>query len=455
MKKSKKIFWSFLFLISESALFLPISSQGVMNYCEVYRRGPQEMVADCDGRGLTKIPSNVDWATTHLNFANNFATQIHKDFLMPVQLVRFATLSNNRLSVIFKDAFNWTKQLQRLNLSYNLIYQFYPGTFNYIPYLQELDLSSNKLRIINATTFQPLINLISLFLANNEISFIERESFQNMTKLQKLNLYGNKLKILSLSMGGIDDSFPPGLKFLWLGKNPLHCDCQTRWLKVGLTQGGFLFGGGVGGNNEKIEYDPNEMLCATTEKGFENIPWNAMKFAEFNCKPIIYYPPKIFSSDKVNIIKPYPISAMESEGIKLECKIYSHPSPRNYNWTKDSEILFIGSEMEHLFSKSFFESGNEKPIDIWTDKLKDPPKYSGGMSSSSNFSIYLTIFNLSKKDEGIYKCAYFNEIGLVEGFFHLSVLTSKPSIDKVINNAYIGPLIIGGIIIAFIIIMLV
>lgn len=80
--------------------------------------------------------------------------------------------------------------------------------------------------MLKKNSFTGLRNLRVLLLNANSLSCIEKNTFYHVPSLKFLSLYDNKMKSLSQqSFGQL-----PKLTTLHLGKNPLICDCNLKWL---------------------------------------------------------------------------------------------------------------------------------------------------------------------------------------------------------------------------------
>ncbi|KAM7537665.1 hypothetical protein Aperf_G00000075381 [Anoplocephala perfoliata] len=135
---------------------------------------------DCSGKALTEIPKALPSDTRDLFLEHNAIASIDSE--------RIAHLKN----------------LETLLLSNNKIVELNAGTFENLSNLRSLVLSSNELRCIHPSAFNGLKQLKALILQNNDISTLENGTFQDLEQMNNLAL----------------------------GQNPLHCDCNLRWLHV-------------------------------------------------------------------------------------------------------------------------------------------------------------------------------------------------------------------------------
>lgn len=124
------------------------------------------------------------------------------------------------------------------------------GTFADLSHLRWLDLSNNRIRALAAGTFSGLA-LQHLFLNGNRHVELVPGSFDGLVTtglylhdcslsrlpadvltplnatLRYLWLNGNELAVVDVGLRPLFDS----LSHLRLGSNPLHCNCETTWLK--------------------------------------------------------------------------------------------------------------------------------------------------------------------------------------------------------------------------------
>ncbi|GIY55548.1 uncharacterized protein CEXT_15961 [Caerostris extrusa] len=110
-------------------------------------------------------------------------------------------LTHNEITSVRQGAFSKLKRLTTLDLSHNQIDYFFFNTT--ASSLELLDLSWNRLKDIDSNLFIQLTSLRQLMLASNDI-----------TELKEANW----------------NKSPPSLRFIDLSENPIHCDCNIRWL---------------------------------------------------------------------------------------------------------------------------------------------------------------------------------------------------------------------------------
>lgn len=196
----------------------------------------------CSRRGLKSIPDGIPSDALQLNLnVNGFES-----------------------GLIGRGNVSRFVQLEHLYLSECELESIEVGAFSDLVRLQWLDLSNNRLKVIGQFTFQGLV-LQHLFLNGNRNIRLVRESFEGLSttglylhdcSLSELNLddfqsLNSSLRYLWLNGNGLEridwrfqDLFS-GFLHLRLGFNPLHCNCETVWLKEFYDQKGDIFKGAM------------------------------------------------------------------------------------------------------------------------------------------------------------------------------------------------------------------
>uniref|UniRef100_A0A8C3L477 Slit guidance ligand 3 n=1 Tax=Chrysolophus pictus TaxID=9089 RepID=A0A8C3L477_CHRPC len=97
----------------------------------------------------------------------------------------------------------------------------------------ELDLSNNSISVLANYTFSNMTQLSTLILSYNRLRCIPVHAFNGLRSLRVLTLHGNDIS--SVPEGSFNDLV--SLSHLALGTNPLHCDCNLRWLSEWVKAG--------------------------------------------------------------------------------------------------------------------------------------------------------------------------------------------------------------------------
>jgi len=110
------------------------------------------------------------------------------------------------------------------------------GNFVGLTALRDVSLSSlPQLVAIDEGAFRDLPQLDVLRLHSNpQLSYIHPAAFYNLPRLRILYLHSNNLMAIPA------DLVRPlaSLEALSIGQNPLHCDCNARWIRARLDMGG-------------------------------------------------------------------------------------------------------------------------------------------------------------------------------------------------------------------------
>jgi len=131
----------------------------------------------------------------------------------------------NKLEHVECDLFRGLVNLKYIDLSGNELQYLHPDTFLGLPNLQQLNLRFNPgLQIPTDRNFIKSHSLSFLKRAGCDISSVSIETFANVCALKLLVLSYTNLKTLDVNVL----KALPKLSELYLGGNPLQCDCQLK-----------------------------------------------------------------------------------------------------------------------------------------------------------------------------------------------------------------------------------
>ena len=178
-----------------------------------------------DENGLTQIHPQAFEGNSELKYiylTGNQLETIRSETFTGVPNLLQLYLQKNRIHKIEEGAFSGLPVLEKLSLSENNLTQI-PGFLNELITLQFLSLAQNHLTNLDKYTFHNLENLQGLDLRNNKIVTIEADAFSGLKLLKVLDLYNNSISETSNFTFGIEK-----LDKLYLGLNPLKCDCHIN-----------------------------------------------------------------------------------------------------------------------------------------------------------------------------------------------------------------------------------
>ncbi|CAH1802956.1 unnamed protein product, partial [Owenia fusiformis] len=160
--------------------------------CECPGTSPNCSTLDCTGQNLTFIPGSVDVPVgiTHLKLGNNdLGPDIPIGFFQNFTDLIFLNLTNNGIATLDNSIFKTLSRLEVLDLRYNDLTSLHPTILAGQGHLSYLNIAYNSISTIDSTLFDELTSL----------------------------------------------------KSVYIGSNPLHCDCTLRpfklWVKKSIEEG--------------------------------------------------------------------------------------------------------------------------------------------------------------------------------------------------------------------------
>ncbi|XP_072175156.1 uncharacterized protein [Diadema setosum] len=203
----------------------------------------------CGRRHLTCIPQEQHHAK-FLDMHDNRLTNLLPDAFRQFYNLQKLDLSMNEITTITPGAFAGLHNLTNLILKSNRITSLSASTFSGAPKLDTLDLSKNNISTITTGAFNGLRQLRTLHLNDNHMAMLRPGMLQGLTSLALLSLHANILRTIDAAaftgltqlrslqlnnneiatMANIFSSMP-SLATLWMGVNPLECDCRIEFLR--------------------------------------------------------------------------------------------------------------------------------------------------------------------------------------------------------------------------------
>ncbi|XP_061184646.1 insulin-like growth factor-binding protein complex acid labile subunit [Saccostrea echinata] len=123
-------------------------------------------------------------------------------------------------------------RLKRLYLQYNYLTVFTEDSLRTLGELEELHLEHNKIKTLGVLGFFPQLH--TLYLNYNKLETLEGNTISHLNKLENLFIDHNKLKYLT------HNTFPNGLKRVFMAGNPWRCDCNMKWILTNPTSKQFF-----------------------------------------------------------------------------------------------------------------------------------------------------------------------------------------------------------------------
>ncbi|XP_078682658.1 leucine-rich repeat-containing protein 4B-like [Branchiostoma floridae x Branchiostoma belcheri] len=254
---------------------------------------------------------------------------------------------------------------------------------NYLNNTAELDLSRNNITAVSSVDFQGLFQLSKLVLSSNKISRIERNSFDDLPLLSDLDLSNNSLNMLPY---GLFANMVSVVK-IDLRENPWSCTCEATWLSQWLKDN----------MNDNVR-----TLCGKCRSpaAWRNTPMCEVPLEGLKCSP-----PRITDTQGL-------VNVTEGDSAALLCRT-----------TRDAGINWITPNGTNINKRGAFKV-----------RIKLTPEGN------------LNITNVTKSDEGVYRCIAKNTAGISEidtvlkvpGRLPVSVAaaTEMPVIEELLEDQF-------------------
>nr|XP_046261101.1 toll-like receptor 8 [Scatophagus argus] len=191
--------------------------------CDVAANNASEVLFDCRGRRLNKVPYGITSNATELNLSENFIKNISVNAfsnLLNLTKLNLSWANKNKGLIIDANAFKNLTKLQELRLTGNSLKDI---PHNLPLSVEILDLNNNKIKSLHNGSFAGLLNVTHLWLSKNCYSWnpcetsvtIMDDSFAVMTKLLTLGLSFNNLT-------QVPKGLPQSLRRLELASNKIQ-----------------------------------------------------------------------------------------------------------------------------------------------------------------------------------------------------------------------------------------
>ncbi|XP_051919031.1 leucine-rich repeat-containing G-protein coupled receptor 4 [Hippocampus zosterae] len=149
--------------------------------------------ADCSGRGLTTVPSDLSAFTYYLDLSMNNITELPANGLKNFPYLEELRLAGNDLSFIHPEALSGLHQLKVLMLQNNQLKTVPSAALKNLHFLQSLRLDANHINTVPDDSFEDLQQLRHLWLDDNNLTEVPVGSLQYQTNLQALTLALNRI----------------------------------------------------------------------------------------------------------------------------------------------------------------------------------------------------------------------------------------------------------------------
>ncbi|XP_041461934.1 leucine-rich repeats and immunoglobulin-like domains protein 3 [Lytechinus variegatus] len=242
----------------------------------------------------------------HLEMKNNHIEHIAQFMLGDLTNLMVLNLDNNDISYFAVDVFDIEydprqrlqpqkpSNIRKMYISNNRL--SYPSTLviGQMPRMDVYSASGNTISYLRSQDLPDHGTLAEIDLSLNGMYAISADSFSNLPALNRVDLRGNLLQSLSRDVFEI---LPP---FLFLGGNPLMCDCNLSWLK------------------ESAIDSADDAMCAAP-KALESMALSSLDESDFHC------------SIEVNMNSSNAFSGVHGQDVLLECPVMSE-NEANIQW---------------------------------------------------------------------------------------------------------------------------
>ena len=132
---------------------------------------PSDHLTNCEGRNITRIPTNVPKYTKRLVLSNTPIKQIEDGDFKNLLALEVIIMKNTSLVSINSRAFNLLENLTALDFSHNKLRTI--EKLSSLRSMKSLSLSNCQIEHVTDESFSDLISLSHLRLDNNKITFLK------------------------------------------------------------------------------------------------------------------------------------------------------------------------------------------------------------------------------------------------------------------------------------------
>ncbi|XP_069976729.1 leucine-rich repeat neuronal protein 1 [Penaeus vannamei] len=325
-----------------------------------------------------------------LNLAHNRIHKIPASLFRDLVSLERLYLAGNRISAVDPRAFSGLMNLQHLTMENNLLSRIPTAAYQSLPSLLTLSLDQNplvkikpldfshlsvtkislcqmpELEIIDSKGFYNLANISTIEITDNaKLAYVDPLAFMNVDTLRDLHLHNNNLRGLQKEMAAY---LPEGVQ-VSLYENPLHCDCNMRWIQKLIRKGE---------NASIVIMEPEHLVCHSPTSLAHKLLMNLVptKLPK-ECLPMV-----------LNLTQSQTVVGKVGERQVLECRALGSPRPQ-LRWILPDGSL-VNSTLNEV-RRRFFPPGT------------------------------LVYYHLKPRDGGTYTCVAENSVGETRSSLTLNV----------------------------------
>ncbi|VEL12436.1 unnamed protein product, partial [Protopolystoma xenopodis] len=359
----------------------------------------KKAICDSTPATLTTIPDDLPNNLVDLQILRQVVRHLNRESLRSLSQLESLVIESSQLESIEPGTFSGMPRLKRLILRNNSIHLgpngLSGGAIKGLLHLEELDLTLNPLGRLPDDFFEGLaggrLRRLKLgHVKSFEAFHLEPNSLAPLSRLEEIDLTAARMQTLHESLGRCLSGMPD-LKLLLLGKNPWHCDCHLRWLKVWnmiYNRTSVMYHPDSASSDIAAEFEP---VCQTPAelRGKSIFPRpgaDEIRLSDFYC------PPRVFSRDTV-------VKAGLGSNVTLRCDFFADPA-ETVVWLKDG--LVVKAHWERVVTQV--------------------------NRANRNFSTVLQITDLQARDTGNWECRINSGIGAnsARAVYSLFVHTTGP-----------------------------